>query len=166
MTVERETGANLAPMYALYEATAQRAGFGIHSQAYYEALHRELGSQSYLYYAYAEGRPVAFLWLAGAGRTVYELYGGVNESGAELKANYFLKWQAITKLKELQYEIYDFNGRLNEGVSRFKDGFGPDETDYIGTYDYAFNMPAYHIWEHLWPMVKVVGRRLAKAKHA
>lgn len=162
VSVRRETSDNLAPMYELYEATARRAGFGIHPKSYYEALHRALGERSYLYYAYADGKPVAFLWLAGAGRTVYELYGGVNENGAELKANYFLKWQAMTWLKEAHYVIYDFNGRLNEGVSRFKDGFGPDETDYIGTYDYPFNLAGYHVWEHLWPVVKVVGRKLAK----
>ena len=104
------------------------------------------------------------MWLAAAGRTAYELYGGVNAAGGEIKANYPLKWQAIRAMKAAGYEIYDFNGRLNEGVSRFKDGFGPDETDWIGTYDYPLNAPLYLAWEKLWPLAKPVGRMLRKIK--
>jgi peptidoglycan pentaglycine glycine transferase (the first glycine) len=114
--------------------------------------------------AYYEEKPVAFLWLAGAGRTAYELYGGVNTQGAEIKANYALKWEAIRAMQAAGYSIYDFNGRLNEGVSRFKDGFGPDETNYIGTYDYPLNTVGYRLWESLWPLAKGVGRSLKHLK--
>jgi peptidoglycan pentaglycine glycine transferase (the first glycine) len=62
------------------------------------------------------------------------------------------------------HEVYDFNGRLNEGVSRFKEGFGPDETDYVGTYDYPLNRAGYQLWEHLWPVAKRVGRQMAKLR--
>jgi hypothetical protein len=42
-------------------------------------------------------------------------------------------------------------------------GFGPDETDWVGTYDYPFNKVGYALWEHLWPVAKPIGRRLLKA---
>lgn len=155
-----ETGA----MFELYLDTAKRAGFGIHGEGYYRKLAQELGGNNYLYEASFEGKPVAFLWLAGAGRTAYELYGGVNAVGGEIKANYFMKWKAMTEMKAAGYEIYDFNGRLNEGVSRFKDGFGPDETDWIGTYDYPLSPVLYHAWEKLWPLAKPAGRLLKKIK--
>jgi peptidoglycan pentaglycine glycine transferase (the first glycine) len=161
VSVTRLPETQVGPMYELYSDTARRAGFGIHSEEYYSRLHEGLGSHSYLYVAEYEGRPVAFLWLAEAGRTAYELYGGVNETGQELKANYFLKWQAIRDMQTAGLETYDFNGRLNEGVSRFKEGFGPDETNYVGTYDYPMNLAGYHLWEHLWPVAKRVGRRMA-----
>jgi peptidoglycan pentaglycine glycine transferase (the first glycine) len=158
-----ELSGDVGPMYGLYALTATRAGFGIHERVYYEQLAAELGENSKLYYARYEGRPVAFLWLAVAGRTAYELYGGVNAEGGELKANYWLKWRAIADMKAAGLEIYDFNGRLNEGVSRFKDGFGPDETNWIGTYDFPINRVGYRVWEHLWPIAKPLGRRLARA---
>jgi lipid II:glycine glycyltransferase (peptidoglycan interpeptide bridge formation enzyme) len=60
--------------------------------------------------------------------------------------------------------LYDFNGRLNEGVSRFKDGFGPDATDWIGTWDYPLAPMGYQVWERLWPVVKVAGRAAAKLR--
>ena len=164
VSVVRAGEADTEAMYALYLDTAKRAGFGIHSQDYYTTLQSELGESNYLYYAYFERKPVAFLWLAVAGKTAYELYGGVSAVGAEMKANYVLKWEAIREMKAAGYEIYDFNGRLNEGVSRFKDGFGPDETDYIGTYDFPLNRLGYQLWESLWPMAKRVGRGLRGGK--
>ncbi len=163
--VERVTDSkNLKPMLEMYAETAQRAGFGIHLGEYYQDLLGQLGEHNYLYYAKFEGKPVAFLWLAAAGETAYELYGGVTAAGQELKANYFLKWHAMMEMKQAGYRIYDFNGRLNEGVSQFKQGFGPDETDYVGTWDYPLNKLGYKAWERLWPMAKIAGRRLAKLR--
>ena len=158
IVVKRLKEGDTGSIYQIYVDTAKRAGFGIHSEAYYHSLAEELGNANYIFEAYYEGKAVAFLWLAAAGKTAYELYGGVTELGAEMKANYTLKWQAIQAMKEDGYLIYDFNGRLNEGVSRFKDVFGPDETDYIGTYDYPLNRLGYRMWESLWPVAKKIGR--------
>jgi peptidoglycan pentaglycine glycine transferase (the first glycine) len=158
--LRKDEAALLEPMshkHRQYIRKSERDGVS----EYYAALHQELGERSYVYYAHYQGQVVAFLWLAAAGRSAYELYGGVDETGQAMKANYVLKWRAMADMKAAGYEIYDFNGRLNEGVSRFKEGFGPDETDYIGTWDYPLNRAGYHVWEHLWPVVKVVGRRVA-----
>jgi len=154
---------HLGAMYDIYCDTAKRAGFGIHDKEYYDQLFTELGGASSLYVALVDDKPAAFLWLAQAGKTVYELYGGVTEAGQEAKANYFLKWTAIQAAKRDGYQIYDFNGRLNEGVSRFKEGFGPDRTDWIGTWDYPFNTLGYQLWERLWPLAQPIGRRLMRA---
>ena len=153
----------LGPVYDIYSQTAARADFGLHDKEYYDRLFAELGDGQRLYVAEVEGKAAAFLWLAQAGATVYELYGGVTDAGQEAKANYFLKWTAILDSKRAGYAIYDFNGRLNEGVSRFKDGFGPDETDWIGTWDYPLNALGYKLWEWLWPLAKPIGRRILKA---
>jgi peptidoglycan pentaglycine glycine transferase (the first glycine) len=161
--VQRVTEDNLADMYRLYLDTASRAGFGIHSRDYYRLLFEQFGEANYLYYAEVEGKVEGFLWLAASGKTAYELYGGISSVGGEHKVNYLLKWKAMTELKAAGYDLYDFNGRLNEGVSQFKVGFGPDETDWIGTYDYVFNAVGYQLWERLWPVAKPVGRRIMKA---
>jgi len=156
------SSADIAAIYEIYTETAKRAGFGIHGREYYAELMAQLGSNNHLFVARVDATPVAFLWLAAAGQTAYELYGGVTAQGAEIKANYYLKWRAIQTMKEAGYQIYDFNGRLNEGVSRFKDGFGPREVDYIGTWDYPVSRLGYQAWERLWPVAKPVGRWAAK----
>ncbi|QQR52894.1 peptidoglycan bridge formation glycyltransferase FemA/FemB family protein [bacterium] len=75
-------------------------------------------------------------WLR-AGATAYELYGGVNATGQKMRANYALKWRAITDAQNAGLKFYDFNGRVSDGVSQFKEGFGPDEVDFVGTWDRA-----------------------------
>lgn len=164
VAVERQTGGDLAAMYEIYTQTAQRAGFGIHTEEYYAGLFKELGEHNFLYYARVEGRPVAFLWLVATGPVAYELYGGVTPEGQDIKANYLLKWRAITEMKAQGRQVYDFNGRVSEGVSQFKAGFGPDETDYMGTWDYPLNLVGYHLWERLWPMAKPVGRLIGRRR--
>jgi peptidoglycan pentaglycine glycine transferase (the first glycine) len=164
VAVERQTGGDLAAMYEIYTQTAQRAGFGIHTEEYYAGLFKELGEHNFLYYARVEGRPVAFLWLVATGPVAYELYGGVTPEGQDIKANYLLKWRAITEMKAQGRQVYDFNGRVSEGVSQFKAGFGPDETDYMGTWDYPLSLVGYHLWERLWPMAKPVGRLIGRRR--
>jgi peptidoglycan pentaglycine glycine transferase (the first glycine) len=107
-------------------------------------------------------RAVAFSWVARAGQTAYWLYGGMNEAGAKINANYALLWQSVVSAKEQGCTVYDMNGRVSEGVSSFKRGFGPDETDWVGTWDYPLNKVGYNMWEHLWPVAKPVGRRLLR----
>jgi peptidoglycan pentaglycine glycine transferase (the first glycine) len=167
VTIARSSGgaADLRSMFDIYTLTAQRAGFGIHTGEYYSQLSAQLGTHSYLYTATFERQTVAFLWLAAAGWTAYELYGGVNALGQQAKSNYLLKWRAITDMKSDGYRIYDFNGRFNEGVSRFKEGFGPVESNYIGTWDYPLNKLGYELWERLWPVASPIARRLLTRSH-
>ena len=120
----------------------------------------EIGDNNLVMYALVDGKPEAFLWLACAGGVAFELYGGVTEKGAAHKANYNLKWQAIQATKVTGHTLYDFNGRLNDGVSQFKVGFGPKELNYIGSFDVAFNPGRYALWHSILPVAKQVGRRM------
>jgi lipid II:glycine glycyltransferase (peptidoglycan interpeptide bridge formation enzyme) len=158
VSVEREEGGELAPFYEIYQQTAKRAGFGIHSREYYERLLVELGDSNRLYYSYFEGRPISFSWVATAGKSAVELYGGMTPLGGKMNANYAVKWRVIEDLKAQGYELYDFNGRLEGGVSKFKKSFAPDETNWIGTWDYPVNKAGYLAWRTLWPVAKPVGR--------
>jgi lipid II:glycine glycyltransferase (peptidoglycan interpeptide bridge formation enzyme) len=154
----------LTRVYEIYQITAKRAGFGLHDIEYYERVRAELKDNAKLLVAEYEGKQVAFLWLGMAGRTAYEFYGGMDEVAAKVHANYLLKWRAITDMKQAGYEIYDFNGRVTEGVSHFKEGFGPDSVDTVGTYDFPVNKVSYQIWEKLWPVAKPIGRQVLRLR--
>lgn len=155
---------HLGAFQRIYEDTANRAGFGLHAPEYYKTIAAELGANSHIYYALVDGRAEAVLWLLAAGQTAFELYGGVTERGGDRKANYALKWHAITDMKQRGCKIYDFNGRLNEGVGQFKAGFGPDATDWAGSYDLPFDKIGYAAWTKLFPVLKPVGRRLMRRR--
>lgn len=137
----------------VYHETAKRAGFALHGDTYYYDVYDNLGECSPVFAAYKEGQPVAFLWLAISATTAFELYGGMDDAGQELRANYALKWHAIRKMKEWGIERYDMNGLVSDGVSTFKRGFADHEDHLIGTYDKPLS-PLYVVWTKLLPSAK------------
>lgn len=145
----------------IYKETAERAGFPLHSLQYYRDIFEKMGEHSPIFGAYAGDELVAFLWLGISSETAFELYGGMNEKGAELRANYALKWHAIQTMKKWGIHRYDFNGLLNDGVSTFKQGFSHSETMLAGTYDKPLSL-FYSLWVRGLPLMKRVLRRLHK----
>lgn len=152
---------DVASCLEIYKETAQRAGFQLHKEQYYEAIFETLGSHSQLFMAKYEGRVVAFLWLAVSGSTAFELYGGMNDEGQQLRANYILKWTAILRCKEWGTMRYDMNGLLNDGVSQFKQGFADHETQLAGSYEKPLS-PLYIVWAKALPSVKRFVRLIKK----
>lgn len=142
----------------IYHLTAQRAGFALHDDQYYLDIFRELGEASPIFAAYESDQPIAFVWLAISAQTAFELYGGMDDRGQELRANYALKWHAITKTQEWGIERYDMNGLLNDGVSMFKQGFADHEDMLVGTYDRPLS-PLYAVWTKALPL----GKKLIRA---
>jgi peptidoglycan pentaglycine glycine transferase (the first glycine) len=144
---------------AIYKETAKRAGFGIHGDQYYYDIFDNLGEHSPVFAAFQNNQPIVFLWLAISQRTAFELYGGMNDEGQRLRANYALKWHAIQTMKKWGIELYDFNGLLNDGVSTFKQGFADHETMLAGTYDKPLS-PLYGVWTRALPTLKKAVRKI------
>ena len=149
----------LADCLAIYKQTAERAGFGLHGDQYYYDIFDMLGEFSPVTAAFYEGKPVAFLWLAISEQTAFELYGGMNDEGQRLRANYALKWHTIQLMKKWGISRYDFNGLLNDGVSTFKQGFADHEDMLAGTYDKPLS-PLYAVWSSGLPCAKKVLRKI------
>ena len=144
---------------AIYKQTAERAGFGLHGDQYYYDIFDKMGEYSLVTAAFYEGSPVAFLWLGISEQTAFELYGGMNDDGQRLRANYALKWWTIQQTKKWGIERYDFNGLLNDGVSTFKQGFADHEDMLAGTYDKPLS-PLYMVWTKALPLGKKILRKL------
>lgn len=145
----------------IYRLTAQRAGFSLHGSQYYYDIFEKMGDFSPVFAAFKDGNPVAFLWLAISGETAFELYGGMNDEGQELRANYTLKWHTIQTMKKWGIHRYDFNGLLNDGVSTFKQGFASHETMLAGTYDKPLS-PLYIVWNKGLPLAKKILRAVRR----
>lgn len=152
-----KTLADIAACMAIYKQTAKRAGFALHEDKYYEDIFTFLGSNSQVFMATNEERIVAFLWLAVSAETAFELYGGMSDEGQELRANYTLKWEVIKRMKAWGVQRYDMNGLLNEGVSKFKEGFASHETQLAGSFDRPLS-PLYPLWTKGLPAAKKIIR--------
>lgn len=148
---------DIAACLAIYKETARRAGFALHKDDYYEDIFASLESHSQVFMAMHQGRVVAFLWLAASKDIAFELYGGMNDEGQQLRANYFLKWSVVQQMKGQGVRRYDMNGLLNDGVSKFKQGFADHETMLVGTYDRPLS-PFYSVWAKGLPAAKKIVR--------
>lgn len=154
------TAAQLDACLDVYRATSERASFGLHDDAYYHDAFRLLGDDAPVWASYAQGAPVAFLFLAKSRRTAFELYGGMTETGQRLRANYALKWHAIREMKRLGIERYDFGGLINDGVTTFKTGFASHENLLAGTWDRPG--VGYRLWTEGVPVAKRLVRALGR----
>lgn len=148
---------------AIYRQTASRAGFNLHNDQYYLDVFLQMQDYSPIFAAYEGDEMVAFLWLAISETTAYELYGGVNDRGQELRANYALKWHAIKKVKEWGLKNYDFGGLVAGGVSNFKQGWASEVTVLSGTFDKPLS-PFYTLWSKGLPFAKKTVQTLRRKK--
>lgn len=144
----------------VYRETSERADFGLHEDSYYHDAFTMLGEDAPVWAAYVDERPVAFLFMAKSGRTAFELYGGMNETGQRLRANYALKWHVIRQMRDQGIERYDFGGLINDGVTTFKTGFASHENLLVGSWDRPGR--GYWIWVRGLPLVKQIVRRLRR----
>jgi lipid II:glycine glycyltransferase (peptidoglycan interpeptide bridge formation enzyme) len=128
----------LPEFYAIYKETARRAGFVIRTYESYLGVWQafaRLGMARLLMAQDANGEGLATLFLLRVGDRVIEPYGGMTGAGAELRANYMLKWEAIRTSREQGAASYDMWGLSHAGIEHFKTGFGGREINYIGAWD-------------------------------
>lgn len=160
--------ANFKQMYALMQATRDRAGFYLRSYDYFETywrLHAQQGSGQ-LFFARYDNKVLAGVFAAFLGRKGLYKDGGSTREYSNLQAPYLLQWEVIRFLKSKGVEAYDLHGvppsdRLEDAshplhsLATFKTGFNPNVTEYVGTWDLPLNSK-YPLW------VKY-GERLAAA---
>ena len=147
------TGDRLGDFYMALQQVNQRRQFGVHTLEYYTKAWEALGggklAQPYLLMVQKGEEVLGSYFVVRVGDKSWELYGGVNEAGMKLKANYLLKWQSILQMKRNGVTIYDqwgvaplqeVGGNYDKqhhlaGVTYFKEGFGGRRITYVGGYD-------------------------------
>lgn len=151
VTIERFDGesppgamaAALADFNQIYRFTARRAEFVARTPAYYERVWAAFAptGRVRLSFAVLDGERVATLFHFTCGERAVESYGGMTDAGAEVRANYLLKWAAIAQFAREGFRVYDMWGLATGGIRRFKEGFGGEEIEYIGARDLALRAP-------------------------
>jgi lipid II:glycine glycyltransferase (peptidoglycan interpeptide bridge formation enzyme) len=132
-----ETAVALANFYRIYADTAARAGFAARVQDYYERVWSLFAPAGHarLFFALLGGEPVATLFHFTCGDRAAEAYGGMTDAGADSRANYLLKWEAIRAFRAEGFAAYDLWGIATGGIAHFKEGFGGRQVDYVGARD-------------------------------
>jgi len=136
-------GQALADFNRIYRLTADRAGFVARQAFYYERVWSIFAptGRVRLSFAARDGERVATLFHFTCGDRAVESYGGMTDPGAEARANYLLKFAAISDFANEGYAVYDMWGLATGGIRQFKEGFGGEEITYVGARDLALRAP-------------------------
>ena len=71
----------------------------------------------------------------------------MTSAGADSRANYLLKWEAIRSSREQGATTYDLWGLATGGIAHFKTGFGGREVRYVGAWDLTLDAAGRRVYE-------------------
>jgi lipid II:glycine glycyltransferase (peptidoglycan interpeptide bridge formation enzyme) len=170
VTVQHGTRADLPMLYDMYQESADRAGFVIRPESYYQDAWGSFMEQGLAQplIAEVEGEPVAMVIVYRFGRQAIYMYGASLSLHRDKMPNNLLQWEAIRWAKERGCSVYDMWGAPDEldesdpmwGVYRFKIGFGGEFVEHIGAWDYATSRLGYDLYQVAMPRVLAAMRWL------
>jgi len=148
--VDADTDPTAFPIFhRIMAETSARTETPIRTEAAYRDIwdaFRPSGGARLLFARAADGEVGAVLLLVRCGRRVVEPYGGMTAGGAELRANYLLKWEAIRSSREQGAVSYDVWGLVHPGIRQFKEGFGGREVRLIGAWDLPLSALGWRVY--------------------
>jgi len=158
VTVSRETHDQGFEIYLqLLLATTHRQGFYLHSEVYHRQLWQQLkntGTIDILLASYQGEVLAAFMLFKCRDRLFYP-YGASLDKKREVMAPNLLMWEAIRYGKSLGLKTFDTWGCLGPdakegdqgfGFHRFKQGYGGQLVQFVGTYDLVINPQLYRLY--------------------
>lgn len=169
MSTER---ADLSTFYAILRETAERDGFLVRSQAYFEQMWDALVPRGWmrLFLGRVEGQPVCGALSYLFGDKAWYTYGASANAHREKMPNYLMQWEMIRWAREAGCRWYDFRGvsctpddpnDKTAGLNRFKRGFNPRFVRYVGEFDLPLSAPAYWAFTRALPKARALMKRKA-----
>ncbi len=126
----------LDEFYDLMKETGKRDGFIIRSKDYFATILKKFPDNAKVYIAYYENTPISAIMPILYGDKMWYLYGASSNNHRNLMSTYLLQWEMIKVALKNSCNEYDFRGVSMEngedGLYRFKKGFGGDFVELIG----------------------------------
>lgn len=141
----------------LFETT-ERQGFYAHNRNFHRLQWQILqpAGISHLLTAKYKGKILAAFIVFVFNDILYYPYGASSREFKKVMAPTFLMWEAIKFGKKMGCKSFDLWGETSPdakpsdlwyGWHRFKQGFGPETVEFIGTYDLVLNQAAYQVYK-------------------
>ncbi len=130
----------------LYFETTKRQGYHGHNKHYHKKVWETLRKtdMARLLVAYFKNQPLTCWMLLNFKDTLYYPYGGSSKIHPEVMANNLICWEGIKLGKKMGLKKFDMWGAdFRYGFHKFKQGYGGELVEYIGTFDLVFNWPLY-----------------------
>jgi len=130
--------------------TTKRQGFYLHGQKYHRDLWKKLKNTGMVHIMLAsyQNQVLSAFMIFEVGNQLFYPYGASLDINRQVMAPNLLMWEVIKLGQKLKCQTFDMWGCLgprakeNEngyGFHRFKQGFGGQLVEYIGTYDLIIN---------------------------
>lgn len=170
--VEDNSEESFARYLALMDETTKRQNYFAHTERYHKLMWETLrlaparsgqAPIAHLLKAVYQGKTIVcwilFVWKD----KLYYPYGASSTEHRNVMAPHLLMWEAIKFGKNLELKRFDLWGSDDaKGYTKFKEGFRPENIEYLGTWDLPVNKKlyyAYRIAEELrWKFLKLRGR--------
>ena len=154
------TSENMKLMYRLMQSSQDRGGYYMRPYEYFEKawqIYSKAGNGQ-LFFARYEGKVLAGAFVTYLGKKALYKDGGSIRENREVQPMYALQWGVMRWLKEKGVTVYDLHGvppadRLDDpthpfaGLARFKTGFQPNVTTFVGVIEVPLDNPAYRLWK-------------------
>jgi len=141
----------------LYFETTARQGFYGHNEEYHWTVWKTLRTKDMVrvLIAYYDGQPLTAWELVNFKDTLYYPYGGSSNLHRDTMHSNLVAWEAIKLGQQMNLKKFDMWGSLGPdadpkdsyyGFHRFKQGYGGELVQYIGTYDLVADQQVYMLF--------------------
>ncbi len=171
--VEDNSESAFEEYWKLTEETTKRQKFFAHSKSYHKKMWQTMivDGGGHLLKAVYEGKTLTAWVLFELNSVLYYPYGASSNENREVMANNLMMWEAIKLGKKHGCKMFDMWGSMGPepdmtdpwfGFHKFKQGYGGELTEFVGTYDLVVNKTYYDIYtvvEKLrWSFLKLVAK--------
>lgn len=149
----------------LYFETCRRQKYFGHTPHYHKIIWEFLKKNiAHILIAFYNDVPLAAYELFYFNKVFYYPYGGSSNEYRNFMATNLLMWEAIKLGKKLGAEHFDMWGSLSPkyshdhswaGFTRFKEGYGTEFVEFVGSYDQIINQTGYSIYNFAYKLREI-----------
>ncbi|PIP86226.1 peptidoglycan bridge formation protein FemAB [Candidatus Collierbacteria bacterium CG10_big_fil_rev_8_21_14_0_10_43_36] len=161
--------------WKLTEETTKRQKFFAHGKSYHRKMWQTMivNGGGHLLKAIYEGKTLTTWVLFELNDVLYYPYGASSNQNKEVMASNLMMWETIKLGKKHGCKMFDMWGSMGPepdrsdpwyGFHRFKQGYGGELTEFVGTYDLVVNRTLYKIYILVDKLRWIVLKLLAKLR--
>lgn len=175
VTVNGDLGREgLKIFHDIYKVTSERNGFTGYSLAYFQKMWDALEPTGIIkvFVTYHEEQPLSSAISFVLGDKAWYMFGASSNEKRNLMPNHLMQWTMMQWAKENGAASYDFRGvpdpnmhdipAHEEGLVKFKTGFGAEMVRYIGEYDLILRPAEYRLWTQTRPKLVAALKKMRK----
>ncbi len=143
----------------LTKETTKRQGFYAHTEMYHQLMWDTLKNKIAHLLLAKYGKQTLAAWILFVYKdTLYYPYGASSSLHRETMASNLMMWEAIRFGKKLGLKRFDMWGALEPnpdkndswyGFHKFKEGYGPQHVEFLGSFDLIINPVLYQLYKIL-----------------